>query len=85
MAKTALPLTKKKLINHPELRCDGLPLGQGSLYGSRNPCPQCGGECYSFDKDLGAIDYYENTWTVCTNPPCAWRGEHTQVYERGPY
>jgi hypothetical protein len=71
-----LPLMKKKLISHPEAR-SGLKRA--------DPCPLCGGECYSFEKDLGAIDYYDNTWTVCANPDCRWLGKHSEVYERGPY
>jgi len=71
-----LPLMKKKLIQRPEF------LG---LVEQEGVCPRCGGPCYSFSKDLGAIDYCDNTWTVCTNPACAWPGRHVETYQTGPY
>jgi len=74
--KRFLPLMKKKLIERPEF------LG---LAGQDGVCPKCGGPCYSFSKDLGAIDYCDNTWTVCTNPGCDWPGRHVETYETGPH
>ena len=72
-----LPVMKKKLIENPELRRELKKEDKG--------CPRCGSSTYTFYKDLGAIDYYDNYWTVCTNPDCDWSGMHRETYEQGPY
>ena len=74
--KRFLPVMKKKLIEHPQFL---------ELVVEGGACPKCGGPCFSLSKDLGASDYYENTWTVCTNPQCAWPGSHLETFETGPY
>jgi hypothetical protein len=71
-----LPIMKKKIIDQPNIV---KKLKEASL------CPACGHECYSYEKDLGGIDYYDNTWTVCSNPYCSWPGKHYENIERGPY
>lgn len=48
------------------------------------PCPVCGAGTYTFHKDLGGIDYYDNSWTVCTNQFCDWPGLHSEEFEWGP-
>jgi len=48
-------------------------------------CPVCGGATYTFHKDLGGIDYYDNFWTICTNQFCDWPGQHREEFEWGPY
>jgi len=48
-------------------------------------CPVCGAPTYTFHKDLGGIDYYDNYWTVCINPFCDWPGQHREEFEWGPY
>lgn len=71
-----LPIMKKKLLANPELR---------KMLEPDLPCPKCGGETYTFVKDLGGIDYCWNYWTVCVNPNCDWPGSRHVRYEPGPY
>ncbi len=71
-----LPIMKKKVM------AGAKPI---RFSGAENPCPQCGAETATFRKDLGGVDYYDNTWTVCPNPECDWPGSHSESYERGPF
>lgn len=50
-----------------------------------SPCPVCGAATYTFHKEIGGIDYYDNFWTVCTNQFCDWPGQHREEFEWGPY
>ncbi|MCS7254285.1 MAG: hypothetical protein RMK18_09800 [Armatimonadota bacterium] len=72
-----LPIMKRKLLANPQLRAH--------LTKNKGACPVCGGDTYTFHKDLGVIDYYDNYWTVCVNPNCGWPGTHHEEYEQGPY
>lgn len=87
-----LPIMKKKLIANLELfQRSHLTVGTEFRPGStgitkdEEPCLKCGGDTYTFHKDLGGIDYYDNYWTVCVNPGCNWPGRHRESYESGPY
>ena len=85
-----LPIMKSKLManlqtfERPYLTI-GTELRPGCTYLDKNEktCPVCNGDTYTFYKDLGGIDYYENYWTVCINPACNWAGEHRETYESG--
>lgn len=60
-------------------------LPAGTVDQASPPCPTCAGSTYTVHKDIGAIDYYDNYWTVCTNPFCDWPGTHREEVECGPY
>jgi len=66
-----LPILKGKIIEQPAL-VEGLTKSR--------PCKQCHGDTYTFSKDLGATDYYDNEWTVCINKECTWPGYHCEQY-----
>ncbi len=72
--KKFLPIMKKELLEKPGLR---------SELKEADPCPECGGPCLSYEKDLGVIDYWDNTWVVCINPNCNWPGEHHEIFTTG--
>ncbi|MGB3976921.1 MAG: hypothetical protein WBM02_00240 [bacterium] len=87
-----LPIMKKKLMAAPQTfenfyLISGTEFRPGgtTLTKEEKNCPRCGGDTYTFHKDLGAIDYHDNYWTICTNPICDWPGKHRAIYERGPY
>lgn len=63
--RSFLPIMRQKLM--------GLPAGPDAPR-----CLQCGQPCHTFHKDLGARDFYDNTWIVCNNPDCDWSGEHSE-------
>jgi hypothetical protein len=69
-----LPIMKKKLIANPQICKEPSFLVKGI-------CPICKGNTHTFQKDLGAIDYYDNFWKVCVNPNCKWPGEHYETHE----
>ncbi len=72
--KSFLSLMKKKLISDPRfLSC--------VIEVEGRPCPECKNSTYNYHKDLGMLDFYDNTWTVCINPSCNWQGEHDEKYE----
>jgi len=71
-----LPIMKRRLIESPAFR---------KLITITDPCPCCNETMYTFHKDLGGIDYYDNYWTVCINPDCNWPGKHREHIESGPY
>jgi hypothetical protein len=87
-----LPIMKNRLLINPEtfdkphltIGSEFRP-GSASLTINKKSCPVCGGDTYTFHKDLGGIDYYDNYWTVCANTSCDWPGEHRETYEPGPY
>lgn len=66
-----LPIMKKKLIEDHGLR---------SGIKKADSCPECGGQCLSYEKDLGVVDYQINTWTICINPNCNWPGNHKEKF-----
>jgi len=74
--KKVLQLMKYKIALSPERYSSG---------DASNRCPVCGGATYTFHKDLGGIDYYDNFWTVCKNQYCDWQGQHREEFEWGPY
>jgi hypothetical protein len=89
--KRFLPLMKKKLLNARHTFCqaylavgDDFRPGCTFLEKGSNSCPCCGGETYIFHKDLGAVDYYDNFWTVCVSSACDWPGEHYENYSPAP-
>ncbi|MFH1509209.1 MAG: hypothetical protein ABIE68_03530 [bacterium] len=67
-----LPIMKRKLIANLE---------SAPVKMNKEPCSFCGGPTYRFIKDLGAVDFYDNTWTVCINPDCDWPGSHHESIE----
>lgn len=87
--KRFLPIMKKKLIELlPTLNLEPKSISEKlthCLTKNENSCPICGGDTYTFYKDLGRIDYYHNYWTVCVNPDCDWEGEHYEKFESGLY
>lgn len=83
--KRFLPIMKRKLMAKLQtFEKSYLTIGT-DLIKNEKSCPVCGSDTYTFHKDIGAIDYYDNYWTVCINPACNWPGEHRETYERGPY
>jgi hypothetical protein len=85
-----LPIMKRKLMVNPPHIIPNLEQireawGFASITRNEKSCPICSGDTYTFHKDLGSIDYYDNYWTVCVSPNCKWPGEHRETYESGPY
>lgn len=71
-----LPILRSKIVQNPNLKRDLI---------ESQPCPKCGKPTYTFEKDLGGIDFYDNYWTVCVNSICKWPGRHQEDFEWGSY
>ncbi|WP_417914040.1 hypothetical protein [Candidatus Electronema sp. JM] len=69
-----LPILRQKLMQEPTLK---------ERVRETIPCSECGEPTYTFDKDLGFVEPYDNYWTVCVNPACSWPGKHSE--EKGLY
>jgi len=69
--KKFLPIMKDKLRRSLNLRPE---------IKKADSCPECGGQCLSYEKDLGVVDYRINTWTVCINLNCNWPGDHKEKF-----